>query len=241
MNEPVVDATAAVPQPAIVDDPTSVTEVLLVRHARSADVVPGTAEAEDPVLHADAAAQTVAVARRLAPKRIDAVYTSRLRRAVLTAEAIALPHGLPVAIEDDLEEVLLGEWSGGEFRRRAAARDPEWLAWVRTGRWDGIPGCEGDAALRLRLRRTVDRLAAAHVGGTIVVVSHGGAINAYLADVLGIERSLWLTVENTSITVVRVGPDGPYVIVANDCTHLYDPVLGLDGGRGATGDRSGRG
>jgi broad specificity phosphatase PhoE len=231
--EPVVtETTAAVPQPTTLDDRTAVTEVLLIRHARSADVVPGTADAEDPVLHADAAAQTVAVARRLAPKRIDAVYTSRLRRAVLTAEAIALPHGLPVVIEDDLQEVLLGEWGGGEFRRRAAARDPEWLAWVATGRWDGIPGCEGDAALRLRVRRTVDRLAAAHVGGTIVVVSHGGAINAYLADVLGIERSLWLTVENTSITVVRVGPEGSYVGVANDCTHLYDPVLGLDGGRG---------
>ena len=38
--------------------------------------------------------------------------------------------------------------------------------------------------------------------------------------------SLWLTVENTSITVVWVDEVGHHVVVANDCHHLYDPVLG---------------
>ena len=43
-------------------------------------------------------------------------------------------------------------------------------------------------------------------------------------------HSLWLTVENTSITVVRIAAGGSevahFVVVANDCHHLYDPVLG---------------
>ena len=43
---------------------------------------------------------------------------------------------------------------------------------------------------------------------------------------LGLPVSLWLTVENTSITVVRVDEVGHHVVVANDCHHLYDPVLG---------------
>lgn len=60
----------------------------------------------------------------------------------------------------------------------------------------------------------------------MAVVAHGGSINAYLAHTLGIERSLWLTVENTSITVVRVGAGRHDVVVAGDCHHLYDPVLG---------------
>jgi probable phosphoglycerate mutase len=223
---PAMDTTTAVPQPTLLRDVEGTTEVLLVRHGRSADVVPGSEEAADPGLHDEGVLQAQALARRLAGKRIDAVYASHLRRAVDTARALAEPRGLPVEVHEDLQEVLLGDWANGEFRRRAAVGDPAWVAWSRTGRWDGIPGSEGDTALRRRVTGTIDTLAARHAGDTIAVVAHGGAINAYLAEVLGIHRSLWLTVENTSVTVVRVTPDGHSVVVANDCHHLYDPVLG---------------
>ena len=42
--------------------------------------------------------------------------------------------------------------------------------------------------------------------------------------------TLWLTVENTSITLVLAGARGAdtgvHVVVAGDCHHLHDPVLG---------------
>ena len=101
---------------------------------------------------------------------------------------------------------------------------------------DGVPGGEGDDALRRRVVDCIEATAGQHRGGTIAVVVHAGVINAYLAEVLGLSLSLWLTVENTSITVVRAGRDGHHVVVANDCHHLYDPVLGP----AATRDRSGR-
>jgi 2,3-bisphosphoglycerate-dependent phosphoglycerate mutase len=220
-----MDSTAAVPQPTLLREAEGSTEVLLVRHGRSADVVPGSDESRDPPLHPDGVLQVEALARRLAGKRIDAVYASHLLRAVETARALAEARGLPVEIHADLQEVLLGDWGNGEFRRRAALRDPEWLAWSRTGKWDGIPNCEGDTVFRTRVTRTIEMLAARHRGETIAVVCHGGVINAYLAEVLGIERTLWLTVENTSITAVHVTPDGHSVVVANDCHHLYDPVV----------------
>ena len=65
-------------------------------------------------------------------------------------------------------------------------------------------------------------------GSTIAVVAHGGSINAYVAHLLGTHRSLLFTIENTSITAVRVSPDGPTLVTVNDCHHLYDPVLGDD-------------
>ena len=202
------------------------TEVLLIRHGRSADVVPGSEEASDPGLHPDGRSQVAALAHRLRTKAIDAVYASHLKRAVDTGAALAVPRGLPVEQDPDLQEVLLGDWGQGEFRRRAAVRDPEWLEWSRTRRWDGIPGGEGDDALRRRVVAAIERLTERHRGQTVAVVAHGGVINAYLADVLGLPVSLWLTVENTSITVVRVDEVGHHVVVANDCHHLYDPVLG---------------
>lgn len=220
------DPTATVPQPTLRERADGECELLLIRHGRSADVVPGSDEAADPPLHELGRTQAAALAGRLADVAIDAVYSSHLRRAYDTALPLAAPRGLPVEVRRDLEEVRLGDWGRGEFRRRAAVGDPEFLAWARTGRWDGIPGGEGDRAFRERVTGVIDALVPQHRGGRIAVVAHGGSINAYLAHVLGLERSIWMTVENTSITVVRVGPDGPTVVTVNDCHHLYDPVHG---------------
>jgi broad specificity phosphatase PhoE len=200
--------------------------VLLIRHGRSADVVPGSPEAADPPLHDAGVLQAERLAARLGGKTIHAVYSSHLARARQTAAPLAAARGLTVEVHPELEEVRLGDWSNGEFRRRAFVRDPEWVRWSRTGRWDGIPGGEGDDALRARVAGVIDRLNELHQGQTIAVVAHGGSINAYVAHLLGTHRSLLFTIENTSITAVRVSPDGPTIVTVNDCHHLYDPVLG---------------
>lgn len=220
------ELTGAVPQPTLQVGPVGERcEVLLIRHGRSADLVPGSPESADPPLHAQGIVQAEALAARLAGKPLAAVYSSHLSRAHATAVPLAAARGLEVRIESDLEEVRLGDWGNGEFRRRAATADPEWVAWSRTGRWDGIPGGEGDAAFRQRIATVVDRLAADHLGETIAVVAHGGSINAYIAHLWGVHRTMVFTVENTSITTVRLGPHGPVLVTVNDCHHLYDPVL----------------
>lgn len=202
-------------------------EILLIRHGRPADVVPGSPESADPPLHEIGHTQAAALARRLAPVTLHGVHSSHLARAVQTATPLAAARGLEVETHPDLEEIRLGAWGNGEFRRRAATGDPEFVAWSLTGRWDGIPGCEGDDALRTRFAAVVERLAERHRGERIAVVAHGGAINAYLSHVLGVHRSLWMTVENTSITLVRLhDAAGPTVVSVNDCHHLYDPIVG---------------
>ena len=221
-----MDSTAPVAQPTFAVDPASSCEVLLVRHGRSADVVPGSPESADPVLHPDGVVQVARLADRLAQKKLHAVYSSHLARARLTAQPLADSRDLEVQIFNDLEEVRLGDWSNGEFRRRAAIGDPEFLAWSRTGRWDGIPGAEGDDVFRARVAGVIDDLALRHRGESIAVVAHGGTIGCYLANVLGIHRSMWMTTENTSISVVRLADATPTVVTVNDCHHLYDPVLG---------------
>lgn len=221
-----MDSTAAVPQPTLGADAAGSCEILLVRHGRSADVVPGSVESADPPLHTEGVAQVARLAERLAPKQLHAVYSSHLMRARQTAEPLATSRGLEIGVFNDLEEVRLGDWANGEFRRRASVRDPEFMAWTLTGRWDGIPGAEGDDVFRARVGSVINALSARHRGESIAVVAHGGTIGAYLASVLGIHRSLWMTVENTSISVVRITDSAPTVVTVNDCHHLYDPVLG---------------
>jgi broad specificity phosphatase PhoE len=172
-------------------------------------------------LHEIGQKQAVAVGARLSNAQIDAVYSSHLLRALHTAEAIAMHHNLEVGIFEDLEEVRLGDWGNGEFRRRAATSDPEYVEWAKTSRWDGIPNAEGDQNFRTRVSNRINSLAALHEGGCIAVVCHGGVINAYVAELLGTQRSLWMMVENTSITTVKLSAT-PSVLTLNDCNHLYD-------------------
>ena len=226
MNEPTAirtpDATT-VPQPTLDSSVGDGCRVLLIRHGRSADIIPGTPESIDPPLHDLGKKQAEAVGKRLSSATISAVYSSHLLRAHDTAFAIAEHHGLPVLIHEELEEVRLGDWSHGEFRKKAASMDPEYVEWTKSGTWDGIPNGEGDAAFRLRVSSKIRELANQHKGETIAVVCHGGVINAFLADVLGTQRSLWMMVENTSITTVKMA-DVISVLTLNDCHHLYDLV-----------------
>lgn len=220
------DATS-VPQPTLNGGLGDGCRVLLIRHGRSADIVPGSGESSDPPLHVEGERQAEALGRRLSTARIDAVYSSHLRRAHDTALQVAVHHGLGVTVHEDLEEVRLGDWSHGVFRKMAATGDPAFAEWSATGRWDGIPNGEGDQNFRDRVTTRIERLAAQHEGGCIAVVCHGGVINAYLAEMLGTRRSLWMMVENTSITTVKIAGNRS-LLTLNDCHHLYDLVTELN-------------
>jgi 2,3-bisphosphoglycerate-dependent phosphoglycerate mutase len=220
--------TTPVPQPSLFPAEVFRTEVLLVRHGRSADVVPGSGASLDPPLHDLGVAQAAALASRLGGRPLDGIYASDLARARQTAAPLAEERGMRVELRPALREVHLGDWEGGEFRRRAAARDPEWLTFAEAGRWELIPGAERDDEFRGRVRAAVAEVVERHQGGSAAVVCHAGVVNAFLADVLGIHRTTFTVIENTSVTVVRFADDGRCIVLAvNDCNHLYDPARGL--------------
>lgn len=216
--------TEAVPQSGRIDEVALGTEVLLVRHGESAAVVPGSPESLDPPLSDRGREQVAALAARLAGKRLDGIWSSDLARARDTALALAAPRMLPVVERAALREVHLGDWEAGEFRRRAAARDPEFLAWAATGRWESIPGAEPDEAFRDRITTAVDEAAAAHAHGCVAVVCHGGAINAWLARFTGSHRSMVASIDNTSITRLRTDGERWLILGVNDHHHLGDPL-----------------
>ena len=215
----------AIPQPGRIDDAAFGTEVLLIRHGESASVVPGSPESGDPPLSARGVEQAATLAARLADKRIDGVWTSHYARARDTGRALAEPRGLTVVERTDLREVDLGDWGEGEFRRRAATGDPEYLAFVAAGRWSTIPNAEDDEALRDRVTHAVDEAAAAHAGGCVAVVCHGGTINAWLARFTGSHRSMVVAIDNTSVTRLRTDGERWLVLGVNDRHHLGDPLV----------------
>ena len=121
-------------------------------------------------------AQAGALAERLADIALDAVYSSDLRRARETAQAVARAHGLDVVELPELREVNVGSWQG-LTRDEAETRFPHgfrrWFA-GGTGWEDG----ETYAEMSARVLAAVVRIATDHRGGRVLIVSHGGPIRA---------------------------------------------------------------
>ncbi len=129
--------------------------------------------------------QAQALAARLAGVELDAIYASDLRRAWETAEAVAVPRGLEVVRRPELREVDVGSWSGFT-RDECADRFPDaFLRWQEGGSgWDDGESYED---MGVRIVTAVQRLAAEHPDGSILVVSHGGPIRAVHAHALGVD------------------------------------------------------
>ena len=190
----------------------------------------------DPELSPRGQAQAARVAERLrgdidrraGPGRrggpLAALYTSPLRRAAATAEIIGRALGLAPRVEADLQEMALGEWEGqtpAEIRERWGDAYPRWQ---RDPVGNEPPGGEPMPGFGARVVAAVGRLRAAHGGEDLVIVSHGGAIRAYLCSILGLGLSglFRFALENASLTEILLDGLGDRLILLNDTSHLWD-------------------
>ena len=89
-----------------------------------------------------------------------------------------------------------------------------------SGRWDAIPDSEPSREFRQRVVEAIDDIARQHQGERVLIFSHGGVINAYLAEALGLEKDFFFPAANTSISVVRVSGQRRVLYVVNDLAHL---------------------
>jgi len=156
-----------------VSDPT---RLLLARHGETEWNRTGRFQGHaDPPLSEIGREQAVALAESLAGDGIRAIHTSDLLRASETARVVATRLGLPVVEDAGLREIDVGSWSG-LTRDEIAARDPDgFKRWLR-----GEIGHDGETREQLteRVVAAVERIAHAHAGETVLVVTHGGAIRA---------------------------------------------------------------
>jgi 2,3-bisphosphoglycerate-dependent phosphoglycerate mutase len=209
--------------------PPGAAELILVRHGESEPAVEGRPFPlvdghGDPALAPEGRDQAERVCARLAQERIDAIYVTTLRRTAETAAPLAASLGLVPRVEADLREVHLGDWEGGELRRRAADGDPIVVQMWAEQRWDVIPGAEPADAFAARIRAGIERIAAAHPDERVAVFAHGGTIGEILAQATGARPFAFTGADNGSISHLVVAADRWIVRRYNDTSHL-DPTL----------------
>jgi broad specificity phosphatase PhoE len=166
--------------------------------------------------------QAQALARHLTRYRVSALYSSDLPRAAETAAIIGQALGLPVRLEPALREYNLGDWEG-QPQEDVSKRYPR--EWERLTAGDSDYAPSGGETLRDLQRRAQDafgRILSAHSGETVLAVSHGGLLAAYICHVLSIpfEGAVPLVIDNCSLTVVEEGENGLALVRFNGVAHL---------------------
>jgi broad specificity phosphatase PhoE len=180
----------------------------------------------DPPLSEEGREQARLLAKRLRVMDLEpfVLYASPLRRARETAEAFAEEAEAEIAFHDDLVEVHIGEWEGVPFEEIVEA-DPEIARSLRNQQaiWHRAPGAEEVGRFRDRVRSAVEAIVTDHPDRNPLLFVHGGVINAYVGELLGLGHEMFFLPENTSLNSIEI--DGPIRTVRflNDVLHLTDP------------------
>lgn len=145
-----------------------------------------------------------------------------LRRTHQTAAPLAEATGLEPTVIEEIAEVRLGDWEGGEYRVRAAAGDPIVKRVFDEERWDIIPNAEARESLGPRVRAGVERIVAETGPGAVAVaVAHGGVIGELCSQATGARPFAFVHADNGSISRLVIRANGRWLLRSfNDVSHL---------------------
>lgn len=200
------------------------TELIVVRHGETEWNVAGREQGQfDSELTARGKAQARAVAERLQGRRVAAIFTSDLWRALQTANIIAAATGSTVIGDARLRERHLGVFQGLTWPEIKTQYPNEYREF-QTGNPDYV--ITGGESARQRFERTVgcvEEIARRHPGESLVIVAHGGVLNGLFRHVLHIplEAPRRFKLWNASLNVFYFGETGDWMLGTwGDTAHL---------------------
>lgn len=182
--------------------------LVVARHAKAAFVEDWFSD-EGGSLTPEGRRQAHALADSMAGRRIAAVFSSDVSRAVQTAEIAAARLGVAVTACKSLREVHLGALNGTAFDpSRVEAVSDRWCDGLLSARFeDGESGAEVVA----RHRRQFEEIADLHRGETVLVVGHQTALGIVVPTLAENLTPAWARdheLENTERVELERDADG---------------------------------
>jgi len=205
------------------DQLSNATGFIVVRHGETAWNAQARIQGHlDSPLNEEGLAQALLVGERLGHEAFDHLYCSDLGRVLQTVQPIADRSGRQPRITERLRERNLGVFQGrtsAECRRdwpedyvRFHQRDPDYA----------MPGGESIRQVYQRVSGFFDETAAAHRGQCVLVVTHGGVLDALYRHATGmpLDRVRDFSIYNASLNWLRWA-DGRWAIDTwGDISHL---------------------
>lgn len=129
----------------------------------------------DPGLTQKGCEQSLALLQQLRDRPLSAIYTSTLRRSILTAEPIAHHLGLSIRRRPELDEIAFGILEGKQLSEMDEAARTEWELFRVNRLTYHVPGAENYSDVANRLRPFVEKILLDHRGHEILIVGHRAA------------------------------------------------------------------
>lgn len=155
---------------------------------------------------------------------ISAIYSSPLKRALDTAQAIASHHQLEVQVEPDLREIDAGDLEGRSIVELGTTFSQFLLRWRQGQGSEKMPGGESVIDVANRVWSVIQRIVSKHDQGTVVVASHYFVTVVAICKALGwpltnIER---IRVQNGSVSVLEFRETRTCLVSLGDVCHLRE-------------------
>ena len=173
--------------------------------------------------------QAQRVGNALREEDITSIYSSDLVRAFQTAQAIAQSHALDsrlsVVAHQGLRERHFGHLQGQTWHEIETNWPEDAKLWRgRYPHWSPVGG-ESLMVLRERIANCVNELASQHLGEQIVLVAHGGVMDALyrLATNQTVEAPRTWHLGNAAINRLLWTPQGLSLVGWGDVSHFDEP------------------
>lgn len=199
--------------------------LLLIRHALT-DATGRSLTGWTPGVHLSerGRGQARALAERLTPVPIAAMYSSPLERCLETADPVAAQKRLSVTAADDLGEVRYGDWTGRSLAQLARTR--MWKVVQSAPSNARFPNGESLLEVQERAAAAIGRIAAAHPRGVVAAFSHADVIRLLLAHYSGTHVDMFqrIVISPASVTAIALGDGIPRILRVNDTGAVADLI-----------------
>ena len=159
--------------------------------------------------------------------QFDVLYTSDLQRAAQTAQAIEKVFGVSAITHQALRERNLGALQGLTTKEAPELEPKLWGTHLSRSLHEELRGGESIFQFATRIRGVLEQIRDKHVGKTILLVSHGGALDMMyrIASNQALDADKVVSVPNASLS--WISHDGQSWKVNNwaDTSHLEGLTL----------------
>lgn len=201
------------------------TEIILVRHGETqwnvAEIFRGRTDIE---LNETGIKQAELLAEYLSKTKVDAIYSSPLKRALKTAEIIAGYHKLAVDIAPGLTDFNYGKWQGLSHQEVKDKYKELYQKWINHPDRVKMPAGESLDDVRKRAMDVVAQVIARYEG-TVVLVSHRVVNKVLICTLLGLDNShFWNIKQDTCGITTFTYENEQFILTKHNDTSYLKPI-----------------
>ena len=186
----------------------------------------------DPDLTSEGVQMAEAFASTYRSMKWKAVYSSPLRRTIMTAAPLCELVGAKPEVRDDLKEIGYGKWEGKPVAAVDRDYHDDYIRWTADPAWHAPTGGEMAIEIARRSIRVIEEIKEKYTNGNVLVVSHKATIRIMICGLLGIDVGRFrfrIGCPVCSVSIVEFNTQGPLLKVLADRAHLSEQLRSLPG------------